>query len=640
MYGWAGTILDIDLSSGKIEKRPFDIEMGKKYLGGRGVHSRMLCDELKPGVDPLSPENVLIFGTGPFGGTIAPSSSRMNVSAKPCTYKGVGTSNVGGGFPVDLKKAGYDHVIFRGRAEEPVYVWIDDDRIELRPAGHLWGKNTWDTYHVIKGELGGDELSAALIGQAGENLVTFANIMFTPYRAAGQTGMGAIMGTKNLKAVTVRGTGRIKAADPERLKNLSRQIVKAIMNNPAFTLVTQYGTPFWVPMYDGAGMTCIRNFQGTGNWAGIENFAMDKLIPYYKNPKGCYGCILRCGHLTEIPEGPYKGEKGGAIEAEHIWPLGFGLDNTDLSSVVKSAYLANEYGMDTMELGYTIAPAMEWYEKGIITQKDTDGISLEWGHKDAIIEMIHKIAKREGFGDLLADGVLEAAKKIGKGAEAYVSHCKGVPMGSQDTRPSKGGALSQATTTIPGKYEDGSPPEFDPSFLGPEFIEKYYGKDALQMTSYKKAMATIYFQNLARLQDAVEICKIIGIGIAMPVDMPDIADLFSAITGIESSKEDMFLAAERINDVERIFAVREGVTRQDDHLCGKIMREPVQTGQWKGERLDPEKFEMMLDEYYTLRGWDKETGIPTRAKLKSVGLEDLADELERMGKLPCDGSRS
>ncbi|MFA4837725.1 MAG: aldehyde ferredoxin oxidoreductase N-terminal domain-containing protein, partial [Dehalococcoidia bacterium] len=273
MYGWAGTMLDIDLSSGKIKKEPLDRSLGKDYLGGRGINSRILFSEVRPGIDAASPENVLIFGTGPLGGTIAPSSNRMSVTAKSFAYDGIGTSNAGGSFGPGLKWAGYDHVLIRGKAEEPVYIFIDDDQVTLRPAKHLWGKSTWDTDRLIRKELGDPDIKVAAIGPAGEKLVRFAVIMFTMYRAAGMTGMGAVMGSKNLKAVAVRGTGSIRVADPKRLKQLTREITDRIMQNPFYPYFSVHGTPASMLVADRAGMLSVRNFQQASPWEGAANFS-------------------------------------------------------------------------------------------------------------------------------------------------------------------------------------------------------------------------------------------------------------------------------------------------------------------------------------------------------------------------------
>lgn len=640
MYGWAGTILDVDLSSGNIEKRPVDTNIRKKYLGGRGVNSMLLYEGVKPGIDPLGPENMLIFGTGILAGTMVPASSRINVTAKTPVYKGVGVSNAGGSFAPELRRAGYDHIIMRGAAGEPVYLWIDDDHIELRCAAHLWGKSTWETEQMIKEELGDPDIKVCSIGVAGEKLVHFAGIIFNLYRAAGQSGMGAVMGSKKLKAVAVRGTKSIEVAKPDEIKRISHNLVKRIITNPAHPKQSTIGTGGTLMRENSLGVLGVKNFQQSGPWVEGANLYPEKINEYYTGTKGCYACPIHCSHYFEIKNGPYKGEMGGGIEYGVLQPLGAMLGNSDLASIFKCLNLCNQYGLDTMDLGSTIGAACEWYEKGIITQKDLDGIDLRWGNAEAIIDIIHKIANREGIGDVLAEGPVHAAERIGKGAMDYVSHCKGMPVGCDDPRILRGIALNAVTATIPAHHEDGmigDYPGFPCTVYGLELGRKMFGPDADKKTidplSYKKANAVLQMQNLCRLADAIEICKFATNWTTQEIGFKDASALFFACTGIEISPEEMELAAERINDLERSFIVREGMSRKDDYFHGKIAKEPVQTGPFKGEMLDLEKFDAMLDEYYEVRGWDKETGVPTREKLEKVGLKNVADELEKMGKL-------
>lgn len=634
MDGWAGNILDVDLSSGRVEIKPLDEHLRRQYLGGRGINSRLLYDNVKPGTEAASPGNVLIFGAGPLGGTIAPAANRLSVTAKPFSYNGVGTSNAGGKFAPELKYAGYDHLLIRGKAAEPVYLWIDDDQVELRPARHLWGKTTWETDQTIRRELGDQEIKVAAIGPAGENMVWFACIMVNMYRAAGKTGMGAVMGSKNLKAVAVRGTKSITVAQPKVLKSLTQEITRRITKNDFYPFFSVHGTPATITMDNERGALCIKNYQESGPWQGLTNFSPEAISAYYTNDKACYSCPIHCSHFFEVKEGPYKGEKGGGLEAGHLMPFGTQVGNTDLASVFKCLNLANQYGIDTLETGFMISGAMECYEKGIISQKDADGLALEWGNPDVIIAMIHKIAKREGLGNLLAEGV-HGFRKLGKGAADYLSYCKGTPLGSDDTRLMRGHVLCQVTGTIPAHHEEGVPGiERFPHL--PERLKPRFGEEILDPLSYNKAPVTIFYQNLCTVMDALEICKFASGWCYQEIYLKEAAELFTAATGMEMDAEALELAGERIHDLERAFAVREGMTRQDDRLHGKVTKEPIQTGSYKGEMTDLVKFEVMLDDYYELRGWDKETGIPRRAKLEQVGLEDVACELERMGKLPLE----
>lgn len=631
-YGWAGAILEVDLSSGQIRKISLEEDLRRQYLGGRGINSRLLYDNVRPGTAASSPGNVLIFGTGPLAGTIAPAANRLSVTAKPFSYNGVGTSNVGGKFAPELKYAGYDHLLIKGRADEPVYLWIDDDQVVLRSAKHLWGKTTWETDQIIREELGDKEINVAAIGPAGENIVWFACIMFNMYRAAGMTGMGAVMGAKNLKAVAVRGTNSINVAQPDVLKNKSLGLIQRIKNNDFYPAFSVHGTAATILLDNKRGAMCVKNYQESGPWKGMDNFSPEAIFPYYTNDKACYSCPIHCSHFFEVKDGPYKGEKGGGLEAGHLMPFGPQCGNTDLASVFKCLNLANQYGIDTLEAGFMISGAMECYERGIITIKDTDGLALEWGDPEVIIAMLHKISKREGLGDLLAEGV-HGFKRIGKGAEAYMSYCKGTAVGSDDIRLMRGHALGNVTGTVPAHHEEGYP-SVERFPLLPKQVAAHFGKDILDPLAYNKAPITVFYQNLCTIMDALEICKFASGWGYQEVYLQDAAELFAAATGTPMDAGDLEMAAERIHDLERAFAVREGMTRQDDHIHGKIMKEPIQTGSYKGEMIDPQKFEVMLDEYYELRGWHKETGIPSRAKLERVGLKDIAEELTKMGRMP------
>jgi aldehyde:ferredoxin oxidoreductase len=630
MYGWAGIILDVDLSSGRIEKKPFEEELGVKYIGGRGINSRILYNELKPGINPFSPENIIIFGTGPLAGTIAPSPSKLNVTAK-AHYNYLGTSNAGGRFASELKWAGYDHIIMRGKAPEPVYLWIDDDVIELKSAKHLWGKDTWETERIIKEELGDRDVKIASIGPAGENLVTFSSITFSLYRSAAQTGMGAIMGSKNLKGIAVRGTKSIEVAKPTSLKRLTKDIIDRMMKNHTYSFMSVHGTPAFTYSYNERGNLSIRNFRKSGHWDKVEAFSLENIFKYYTADRACFGCPIHCSHFFVLKEGEFAGERGGGIEFGHLLPLGISLDNSNLLSVFKATNLCNQYGMDTLEFSFVLGAAIEWYGKGIITDKDTDGIPLEWGDYRVIIDMIPKIAKREGLGDILAQGAIKAAKILGKGAEECISHCKGMAVAADDVRLSKGTALSHVTGTIPAHHEEGMPtPELYP--MDAERAKELFGTtEVINPLSYDKALCVIYYQNQCTLFDCIELCKFISEWFGQEVIFKDVAELFSSATGIDIDAKDMEMVGERVHTLERAFNVREGMRREDDHMHGRIVKEATQSGPFKGERLEPEKFEEMLDKYYDLRGWDKKTGIPLRSKFKKVGLEDIAEDLEKIG---------
>lgn len=634
MDGWMGTILRVNLSSGKIEKELLSDELRLNYIGGRGINSRILYKEVKPGVDALSGDNVLIFGTGSLVGTIAPSSGRMTITAKSPLTGILGDSNVGGHFSLELKRAGFDHIILTGKAERPVYLWIDDDHVELKPADHLWGRTTSETEDIIRRELGDGAVKIASIGPGGENLVRYACVICNTFDAAGRTGMGAVMGSKNLKAVAVRGTKGIKVARPDAFMELTLRLQERIVNAPIYKGLTEYGTPVFAGWLSSRGAASAQNGQ-TNVWPDFAKVDARTLKrEYYVGQWACStNCARHCKHAWAVKKGPYAGIRGGCIEWATIASFGYGCLISDPAVLLKVTNLCDDYGLDVMDMGSAVAAAMEWYEKGLVTKKETDGVDLRWGDGEVVIEMIHKVAKKEGFGDLLAEGAARAAKRIGWGADKYVAHSKGMGFGvGDDIRFWKGYALNMATSTRGGCHLRGMPGHETAGEVmktPPEILEKKFGTaEAGDPSSYNKASLVVYHQNLCALADSLQICKFVTEWDGEAVDIRDLADLFSLATGIEMDEKTITEAANRIYTVERAFLVREGITRKDDILAGRWGSEPIPDGPLKGERIDPDKFNKLLEEYYKLRGWDS-MGIPIAANLLSLGLKDVAEELKK-----------
>ena len=632
MNGWADRLLIGDLSTGKIEIEALGEKLKRGYLGGRGINSRLLYKETQPGIDPLSPENPLIFGTGPLSGTLAPAS-RFTVTAKSPLTGILGDANSGGGFSAELKWAGYDHILFRGASPKPVYLYIQDDHVELRDASDLWGRTVLETETAVQEELKEPGLEVAGIGQAGENQVRLACVIGSAYRAAARTGMGAVMGSKKLKAIAVKGTRGVPVARPAELLKLMGEIYQKIQSSPTYARLSTYGTSGLTAMLGERGYTSVRNMQESGSVSWIDQISPDAMMKYFTKNKSCVGCSIHCGHFFEVKEpGPYAGEKGGGIEFGTIGPFGTHCGVSYAPAHFRLNNLCNYYGIDVLGFCTVLGFAMEWYQRGIIDRDDLDGIDLEWGNHEAAMEMLHKVVRREGFGSLLADGAVQAAQKLGRGAEKYVTHSKGLEWGHADIRAFKGYALNQATGTrgadhlrgIPGGELLGIPPE--------EAQQKFGSPEAGSPTSYEKSRLVLYYQNLCTLSDALELCKFNTDVLRQGIGVSEMSRMLETATGMELDEDALVEIAERIYAVERAFLVREGVTRADDAVMGKQGNESVVSGPFKGERLDPEKFNRLLDEYYTLRGWDLETGSPTRKRLEELDLNDVADELEALGK--------
>jgi len=617
MYGWMGIILRVDLTSGAIRKEPLCEELGRNYIGGRGINVRLLYDHVRPGTDGFSPENPLIFGAGPLSGTMV-ASGRLNITAMSPLTKILGDCNGGSHFSPELKFAGYDHIVFTGKADKPVYLYIENDEVELRDAQYLWGKMTDETQRMIRNDLGDPDIQVCCIGPAGERLVRLASVVIGSDGHGGKSGIGAVMGSKNLKAVAVRGTKGVKVADPDGFKVLAKNIIQRMKRNVRYTDFSTHGTTMLLRAKQARGTQALRNAQETGYWAGYDEISAETLYKRYAvKSKACFGCINHCRHFFEIKDGPYAGLKGIGIELATQSGFGVLCDNSNAPSVYKAFTLCNQYGMDQSECGQEIAAAMEWYEKGIITDKDTEGVNLKWGNYEAIVEMVHRIAQRRGFGDLLAEGGVEAARRLGREATECISYSKGALRTTGDLRHMTAYMLGEATSTRGSDHLRGSRSSFG------------------EPGQYEGVAEAVYEnQCVCTLADSLELCKFNTTYLQMEIGLREMVGLLSAATGIKTDEEEIRIAADRIWNLERAFLVREGITGKDDYLMGRYLNEPIHGGPLDGLSVNREKWDRMLGEYYDLNGWDKKTGIPTRDRLVALGLKEIADELEQMGKLP------
>ena len=632
-YGYAGRILRIDLSRKKIVKAELDKGLAKAFIGGRGINSKILFDELNPGIDAFSPDNPLIFGVGPLIGTLSPSSGRYTVSSKSPLTGILGDANSGGFWAPELKYAGYDHIVIKGLSSEPVYLWIDDDCVEIRNAKHLWGLDTWQTDKAIKQEIGDNDIQIACIGQAGENLVRYACIINNLARAAGRTGMGAVMGSKRLKAIAVRGSKDVRIAKPKEFEKAIEKAKESIKSDEGYEPLRRYGTPLLVNLLNEVGSLGVKNMQEVSSDEADKVSGETLLEKYVVRHKGCFGCMIQCSRFYSVQEGEYKNTYAEKLEYAPLQALGPSCGNFNLASIVYANKLINMFGMDGITVGVTIAWAMECYEKGLITKEDTDGLDLSWGNHKAIIELIEKIAKREGFGKLLAEGSVIASEKLGKGKE-YAFHMKRNPHKGNDMRSRRGGALAFVTATRGSDHLRGMPLIEQYGHFSPEFYQELYGiKEVGDMTStIGKAPLVIWNENLCALTDAIGMCKFptAWLLVFKGIRFKQFAEIFSAATGVSMDEAEMIKVGERIYNVERAFNVREGITRKDFKPPKRFMEEPSLSGPYKGQRITEEELNKMLDEYYELRGWDVKTGIPTKEKLEELGLKDVIKELGKI----------
>jgi aldehyde:ferredoxin oxidoreductase len=609
LHGYAGRILHVDLNTGKTRVEALNEEYAKKYIGGIGLGMRLWLDNSKQGVEPFSPENPLVLALGPISGTIFPTAGNGHafVAKSPETFA-IGEAVAHGTFGAEMKRAGYDAVILTGKSEKPVYLWIDDDSVQLLDASHLMGKSPSETEDTIKDELGDYYIRIAAIGLAGEKLSRIACIINEKTRAAGRTGLGAVMGSKNLKAIAVRGTRDIVPAKPDEFMDMVKEFHER-MKGPATQKYRTLGTPENVLVHNALHCMPTRNY----NNAHFEG--ADKVSGEVLNEKfvvkiiGCSSCAMRCEHEVVIPEGPYKGTMT-RMEYETLWAMGpyCGIDRLD--TIIKGMELCNYYGMDAIGAGVIVAFAMDCYESGILSQKDLGGIEANFGNSEALIQLLEKMGKREGIGDILAEGVRIAGKKIGKGAEKLAQHIKGLEVTGYDLRCLKTAALGFAVSFRGADHNRHGAYAFDVKGKVDRLkAEKGRGKMVRDM------------EDTYALIDSFIVCKF-SRGTYYK-ELADMAKLYNLVTGIDMTPEELKKSGERINTIARLINIREGLGRKDDTLPWKVMNMPIpDEGPVKGAFVSQEELDLLLDDYYESRGWTLE-GVPTAEKLKEIGMDDL-----------------
>lgn len=653
-FAIAGKILHVDLSGNKIWTEPIPEEWIYKFIGSRGVNAKILWDSVKPGIDPLGPGNVLIFGTGTLTGTFAPTSGRTTVTCKSPTTHLYLKTNVGGHWGTELKFSGYDYLVVHGVAATPVYLWIHDERVEICDARHLSGKDVRESAKLLHKEVGDPSAQVAVIGQGGENLVFFAAVMFSVYNAAARGGAGAVMGSKKLKAVVVRGHGSVRVADPEEFYRSCHVAIKNSYEDATARFAHLYGTAGSVPMVNEARAFPSYNFR-QGYIEGAEKVGGPYLAEqsgFLKRRIGCNACIFCCHRYCEIKEGKYAGCYTGGPEYETISALGTGCGSIDLEVVIKANELCNIYGLDTISTGNLIQWAMECYEKNIFTKEQLGGLRLEWGNGDAIVEMVRRIAFRQGLGNLLADGVKRASEKIGHGSEEWAIQAKGLEQSRVETRAAFGYALAFAVNPRgPDHLHSETIAEFGTRPGGRRLIKKITGdeKYANPRLMEKRAEIVRWHEDCFAATDSLGLCAFINTS-RFGVDPQQMADMFSAAIGRRVTEEELMKAGRRILTLEKCFNVREGATRADDVLPWRLMNEPLESlarGQDVVKAMEgktspedfipinsPEMLNRMLDEYYELHDWDRKTSWPYRETLEKLDLPEVIQELESKGKIP------
>lgn len=630
--GFAGKWLYVDLTTSKIEVFSFEPRIAEAYLGGSGFGTRLLWEKVPPQTDALSPENFLIFSVGPLCGTLFPNSSRVAVIAKSPLSGIYGDSNSGGFWGPELKFAGWDALVVVGKSPKPVYLLIQDDHAVLCDASGLWGLTTSETERAIRSEQRDAKIKVAAIGPAGENLVRFAGIQFTPQRSAARVGMGAVMGSKRLKAVVVRGHGPVRVADTKRFHQLSVSFHQRLRQNPIYEAVTRYGTPGITSIMNVLGRFPTRNFQ-LGSFPESDRIDAEALERRaFVRHLACFNCPVGCDKLFRVPDGDMAGLALRSVEYENVNALGGGIWNGDLDQVLYLNRICDEMGMDVISAGRTISFAMELWEKEILDLEDTGGIPMHWGDVETTARMLVMIAKREGFGALLGEGVKRAAEKIGRGAEEFAMHVKGVEIPGQDGRAQKSMGLAHATSSRGADHLKAFPTIDEtnqPDDALRRYGEAYLPEMANPLETKHKPFLIKDGEDFCAAVDAVGVCKSGGTNVFTEFYWEDIAEAIEAATGMEMPVARLKEIGERIYNLQRCYNVLHGITRADDRLPRRFSLEANPSGNARGSTID---LEPMLDEYYDLRGWECVTGYPSKETLMKLGLKDAWQRLSVLRK--------
>ncbi|MCX7703904.1 MAG: aldehyde ferredoxin oxidoreductase family protein [Planctomycetota bacterium] len=621
----------INLSERSYRVEPISKKLRENFLGGRGIDAYFLYTRTKPGIDPFSPENPLMVSAGLLVGTLASASARTHIMAKSPLTNLIGSANMGGFFAPELRFAGFDHLVVEGAADEWLYIFINDGKIEFRKANQLKGLSPQEAQTAIRDELKDQEIQVLSIGIAGENLVRFANVRTGLKNAGGRTGIGAVMGSKRLKAIAVRGTSDIKIAYPEEALKYNLKLTKEIADSKFGRIMQQWGTMFIYGVTNSTGLVRTRNFQ-SNQLPDSEDIECERIEDYSFGTEGCFGCVLHCRHKYTLNSPKYGFVYGQGPEYTSQGAFGAEVGCRSFETILLGNHLVNTYGLDTLETGSMIAWAFELYEKGILTDKETGGLRLEWGNTEAVLEMVERIAKREGLGDVLAEGPRRAAQRIGRDSEKYLIEVKGMSNLHSDERPTPSLALGIATATR-GSDHLRSRPAIDLYYLPEPVLREIYsnpvpynGPLSSDYRSYEgKAWQVFWHENLYIMTDILGICKF-HVKFLSPnlMDFNHFSELLYYNTGLKISPQQLWEIAERAYNLERLFLVREGIRRKDDRLSDRYFDEPTPEGLpvVKGVTLDREKFNKMLDEYYEHHGWDKD-GVPTPQTLARLSLNDL-----------------
>ncbi len=620
--GYAGKILRVNLTTSEISTFDVTDEMAENYIGGAGFVSYFLYRELDKNVEPLGPDNKLFFCVGPFTGTLWPQGSRYVVAAKSPLSGAWGEAHSGGHWGPELKFAGYDGIIVEGKAARPVYIKIINDNVSIENAAHLWGKNVKETHEILKKDIE-KKVRVACIGQAGENLVRVACIMNDLDRAAARSGLGAVMGSKNLKAIAVRGTGAIDVADNDNYLDIMFELREKMLADPLTPGRVKYGTTSLVELMNEIGRFPTYNLQ-RGQFDEADKINGEAVLNYLVKPRADFACTQRCARYTQVKCGRYA-FIGGSPEYETLSALGSRCGNSNLLSILYGHHICNLYGMDTIGVGATISWAMECHEKGLLDRNVVGNLDMGWGNHDTITKLIHMIAKREGFGDILAEGSYRAAQRLGNGTDKYVMCVKRQEIAGQDGRAQKSMGLAMAVAPRGADHLYAFPVLDEIGFT--DKIDLVYGKEYLpeiadRLDTKHKGYMIWTNENFSVVIESLGACKY-GTMVPPALFYDEVLKGLKATTGLDLTKKRLEHIGERIVNLNRMFNVRQGFSRRDDMLPDRCVKEPLPSGPPKGQVCE---IDILLDDYYDKRGWTN-NGIPTSEKLRELELDYTLQDL-------------
>ena len=611
-----GKILDIDLSTGTIKTTKIKEDVFRKFIGGAGLAAKLFFDRVPLNTDPLSSKNILFLIAGPLSGTNFFTSSRLLAAFKSPQTGIWGQGSAGGNFAAEMKRAGYDGIAISGASKSPVYIVIADDRVEIKDASDLWGKDIYETSDILK-KRHGAKVDVLEIGPAGENLVKFANIMNTKWGSISRCGGGAVMGSKKLKAIVISGTGKVTPANLEAFENVRKNALAKVKESIVSQTLTSSGTAMGVEVNAMTGVLPVKNYTvGDGNWLGPLLGGGVLTAQYLTKPHACFTCPIACKRTVKVAEGKYKVEEGPGPQYETICAFGSLMVIEDLAAVIKMGEMADRYGMDSISCGATIAFAMECFEKGLITSKDLEGGQLRWGNADDVLAIMEKITHRKGFGNVLAEGSRSAAQKIGKNAADYTVEIKGLEFALYDVRGSHGHGLGFMMSNRGACHVASEIGKIESSWTTWPDIGVTGGYDP--MGDEGKGELNFICENVAMLSNSVTMCQF-GL---MSMTVTELAEALKSATGFDYDLKEVMECGERIWMLQRGLNNLMGITAADDRMPKRIMT-PHTEGAAAGS---VPNVELMLKDYYKARGLDAK-GRPLKEKLVSLGLSELADKL-------------